>query len=70
MYDNYYAFGDYGFRSECELETFNSANEGIRWLNQYTKDGNFGGYSILEIASFAEDGEYIVHYRLELEYAF
>jgi len=63
----YFAYGDYGYKSECLLAEFNSASEGIRWLDNYTRDGDLGGYSVIEIASFAESGEYVVHESKEME---
>jgi hypothetical protein len=63
----YFAYGNYGYKEECLLEEFNSAAEGSRWLKNYARDGYLGGYFVIEIASFADDGEYIVHDSLELE---
>jgi hypothetical protein len=63
----YFAFGDYGFDSEYELADFGSIDEGRRWLKRYTRGGDLGGYSVIEVASFADDGEYIVHESVRLE---
>jgi hypothetical protein len=63
----YFAFGDYGYNSQCQLAEFNSASEGIRWLDNYTRDGDLGGYSVIEIASFSDNGEYVVHESREME---
>jgi hypothetical protein len=56
-----FAYGDYGYNTECVLAEFNSVAEGKRWLNGYIRDGNMGGYKMIEIASIAENGEYVVH---------
>lgn len=57
----YHIFGDYGYTSECELEAFTSYSEAKRWLDRYTRYGDLGGYSVIEIATFSADGEYITH---------
>lgn len=51
-------YGDYGYVSECELFESDSQNEAVRWATQYTKDGDFGGYNIIEVAFFYPNGEY------------
>jgi hypothetical protein len=57
----YFAFGDYGLTSEYELEDFDSLQSATQWFKRYTRQGDLGGYSIIEIASFTNDGRYIVH---------
>lgn len=56
----YKIYGDYGYISEMLLEEFELLSEAERWCEQYCEDGDFGGYSVIEIAQFATDGEYIV----------
>jgi hypothetical protein len=53
-------YGDYGYESECLLHECDTRQEGIRWLNGYTRSNDDGGgYKVIEVAEFAEDGEYI-----------
>jgi hypothetical protein len=58
-------YGDYGYTSETLLEEFDTLSEAVRWCDGYVSDGNFGGYGLLEIAWFAEDGEYVVERRYD-----
>lgn len=61
-------YGDYGYTSECLLEEFEDRSQALRWCDRYINSaGDFGGYSMIEIARFADDGEYIVvmKYRRE-----
>ena len=55
---DYGVFGDYGYVSECLLFETDSVNEAIGWAERYTKFGDFGGYSVIEVARFAKDGIY------------
>lgn len=55
----YYVFGDYGYESECELYSTNNLQEAKDFARNYTRWGDFGGYNIIEVAWFNEDGEYI-----------
>jgi hypothetical protein len=59
-------YGDYGYTSETLLEEFDTLSEALRWADGYVEDG-FGGYAVIEIATFADDGEYVVEkvYRAE-----
>lgn len=52
-------YGDYGYQSECELHESDSQNAAVRWLTEYVRQGDTGGYNILEVAYFANDGEYV-----------
>ena len=61
----YQIFGDYGYISETLLEEFDSLDEAIRWVDGYTEDGDLGGYDRIEVCTFADDGELIVHYEVE-----
>lgn len=60
-------YGDYGYVSETLLEEFDTQSEAEDWVERYCGDGDFGGYSVIEIASFAEDGEYIIHRRFDAD---
>lgn len=65
---NYFIYGDYGYTSECLLEEFETRAEALRWCDRYINSaGDFGGYAVIEIARFAESGEYItvMKYRRE-----
>lgn len=54
-------YGDYGYVSECLLYEDTGIKSAIRWVEDYISDNTFGGYNIIEVAEFADDGEYIVH---------
>ena len=55
----YYVYGDYGYESECELYSTNNLQEAKDFARNYTRWGDFGGYNIIEVAWFTDDGEYI-----------
>lgn len=55
---DYGVFGDYGYVSECLLFETDSVNEAIGWAESYTRHGDFGGYSVIEVGWFAKDGTY------------
>lgn len=55
----YQVYGDYGYVSQNLLEEFDSVTEAIRWAESYCSD-DLGGYSVVEVAWFAADGEYMV----------
>jgi hypothetical protein len=61
----YNIYGDYGYTTETLLEEFESYEEAVRWVEGYIEGGDFNGYSIIEIARFADDGEYEVEYRVD-----
>jgi|SanBayMetagenome_1026888.scaffolds.fasta_scaffold87078_2 hypothetical protein len=61
----YYVYGDYGYQSENVLAEFDTFNEAKLWYHKYTRNCDLGGYSIIEVASFEENGEYVVHERVE-----
>jgi hypothetical protein len=60
-------YGDYGYTTETLLEEFDTRSEAVRWAERYVESGDFGGYTMIEIAWFAEDGEYMVERRFEAE---
>ena len=59
-------YGDYGYTSETLLEEFDSFGEAARWAEAYVTGGDFGGYSIIEVAKF-DDDEYVVLKRWDAE---
>ena len=62
----YRIYGDYGYTSETLLEEFNDFRDAIRWVESYVEAGDFGGYTMIEIASFADD-EYVVERRWDAD---
>jgi len=60
-------YGDYGYTTENLMEEFDTYEEARRWVDGYTRSGDFGGYSVIEIAWFDVDDEYVVEYRVEAE---
>lgn len=63
----YYVYGDYGYVSECELYETNSLQEARTFARRYTRWGDFGGYNVIEVAWFADDGEYVTELRIEAD---
>ena len=59
-------FGDYGYNSENELYESDSQNDAVRWLSNYIRQ-DMGGYNILEVAYFANDGEYVSAYTVRAD---
>ena len=62
----YYIYGDYGYTSETLLEEFESYAEAVRWAEGYIESGDFGGYTVIEVARFAGD-EYVVEARYDAD---
>jgi len=63
----YEIYGDYGYTGETLLKEFESLHEATRWVDGYTEDGDLGGYARIEVVTFAESGEIIVHYEVNAE---
>ena len=63
----FHVYGDYGYTSECELYSHKSRDFAQRWAEGYTRSGDMGGYDVIEVAYFAEDGEYVVVWRMDAE---
>lgn len=63
----YEIYGDYGYTTETLLEQFDSRSEAVLWAKNYAESGDFDGYSIIEVAFFAEDGEYVSVIRYDAE---
>lgn len=62
----YKIYGDYGYTTETLLEEFESYADAVRWVDNYAASGDFGGYTVIEIARFAGD-EYVVEYRVDAD---
>jgi len=65
MIQVHYVYGDYGLESQCELYAGNTRAESERWAQGYTRQGNFGGYSIITVGYFLENGEFVDSLNLE-----
>ena len=65
--NTFYVYGDYGYESECELYSHKSRDYAQRWAEGYTRNGDKGGYDVIEVAYFDNDGEYIVLWRMDSE---
>lgn len=59
----YSVYADYGYDNETLLGEFQTFSDAASWLKLASKW--LATYTIIEIASFADDGEYIVHKRVE-----
>lgn len=64
---HYQIYGDYGYQGETLLEEFDNLSDAIMWAEGYIEQGDFGGYSVIEVASFTADGEYITHWTASEE---
>jgi hypothetical protein len=64
---DYGVFGDYGYTSQTLLFESNSVNEAIEFAEGYTRQGDMGGYNIIEVAFFGADGTYETTWKLEDE---
>lgn len=60
----YKVYGDYGYNSECELYSDHSLADAKSFARDYTRHGDMGGYHCIEVAWFADDGEYMVELRI------
>lgn len=63
----YKIYGDYGYIAETLLEEFTDFGDAVRWVEGYIQDGDFGGYNVIEIATFADSGEYVTERRWDAE---
>lgn len=61
----YYVYGDYGYTSEQELYDTQSLQEALSFAHNYTRWGDMGGYNCIEVAWFADDGEYVTELRID-----
>lgn len=59
MSKTYTVYGDYGYITETALFESQKEQEAIEWLKNYVRDGDTGGYEVLEVAYHAPDGEYM-----------
>jgi len=59
-------YGDYGYITETLLEEFDDFDSAVRWVEGYTKGGDFGGHMIIEVAQFADD-EFVPLMRWDAE---
>jgi len=59
----YKIYGDYGYIAETLLEEFNDFGDAVHWVEGYISDGDFGGYNVVEIATFADNNEYVTERR-------
>lgn len=55
----FYVFGDYGYENEEELFRAETEAEAENFAREYVADGDFDGFQKIEVAYFAEDGEYV-----------
>ena len=60
-------YADYGYISEMLLEEFNDFDDAVHWAENYVNGGDFDGYTVIEIATFDEAGEYVVERRWDAE---
>ena len=62
----YKIYGDYGYQSETLLWETDDRAEALRWAERAGADG-VGGHDVIEVARFADDGEYmtVMVYRAE-----
>lgn len=60
-------YGDYGYTNETLLEEFEYYAEAVGWVDDYVESGDRGGYSVIEVATFSANGEYVVEYRLDAD---
>ena len=63
----YKIYGDYGYVSETLLAEFDNLDQAKSWCEDYLQDGDFGGYNLIEIATFSANGEYDVECRYDPE---
>lgn len=63
----YKVYGDYGYNSECELFSTNNLAEAKQFARNYTRWGDMGGYNCIEVAWFADDGEYMTELAIRAD---
>jgi hypothetical protein len=62
----YIVYGDYGYVNEQELYSCNSRDQAVVWAKKYCRRDT-GGYNVIEVAYFANDGEYVPVWQFEAE---
>lgn len=70
MSREYTVFGDYGYTTETELYTTTSLTAATRWAERYCESDDMGGFDVVEVAWFADDGEYVTEWKKESEEEF
>jgi len=63
----YTVFGDYGYTSETELHTTTSLSSAKHWAERYCERDDMGGFTVVEVAWFSDNGEYVTEWKRELE---
>lgn len=58
----YKIYGDYGYVTETLLHETPDLAEGKRWATKYAGCEDAGGFDVIEVAYFAEDGTYITEF--------
>lgn len=65
---NFHVIGDVGMESETPLYETTDYVEALRWVTNYIKNGNFGGYKHIELGYYNEGTwEYMDFYSPEGE---
>lgn len=60
-----FVYGDYGYVNETLLaEGFHSIDEAVHWVQDYHQQHGMNGANVIEVATFADDGEYITYWRM------
>lgn len=62
---DYGVFGDYGYTGEQLLFETNSPTDAIMWAEGYTRNGDLGGYNIIEVGFFTKHGVYETSWKVE-----
>lgn len=62
----YKIYGDYGYTTETLLVEFNDFGDAVHWVENYVDSGDFGGYTMIEIATFRGD-EYVIERRWDAD---
>ena len=67
MEKEYIVFGDYGYTTEKEMYATNSLNTAIQWAKQFAKKEQANKFSKIEVAWFADDGEFVTEWSHQVE---
>jgi hypothetical protein len=63
----YKVYGDYGYTTQCLLKDSATLGEAIEFARGYTRYGDMGGYSVIEVVWFDEDGQFHAAWTMHSE---
>lgn len=58
-------YGDYGYTNQETLAAdFHDLIDAVDWAQEYFQQHGFNGFNVIEVASFADDSEYLTFWSV------